>query len=498
MIVVGIGKAYHDCSICVYIDGHIKYAKYEREVGIKHARSPEQWFYKKLFQWGVDFDKINFIIETDGGYYNGSIKSNKLPHGGVNFYTKHKKYHTTKHYVIDHHLAHAWSNSQFTKNSQAMIIDGLGSGDHTCMIYSDGKIQRTNSYSPGTTLNALGRLIGLSFDESIDNAGKVMGLVPYGKPNLSVFDSLKTVVPKSLPTILSKIKLSNIFNKETIDSNPNLWDETLTNVATINELCYKVVLDYAKQLDKSKPIIYSGGCALNVDWNRRLFDDGYNLIIEPHVYDGGISVGCMRFGISLLDEEITSEIKNFPYIQDDIPPEEIPTEETITKIAEYLSEGKIVGWYQGNGEIGPRALGNRSILMDPTIADGKDILNNKVKHREWFRPFGASVKRDKAAEYFDLEENPYMLFTSKVLDDRLKSVTHVDGTCRHQTVTPEQNALFYSLLDKFQQITGIPVLLNTSLNLGGKPIAGNPADAIELFNTTEMDVLCIGNTIYIK
>jgi carbamoyltransferase len=492
MIVIGLGKAHHDCSVCAYIDGEIKYAKYEREVGTKHAKAPEPWFYKKLYEWGINFDKIDMIVETDGGYYINKDKSTRMPYDGVDFYTKHKKYNNTKHYILDHHLAHAWSHSKFKKDSQALIVDGMGSGGYTSMIYSNQNIKRRNEYSPGTCLNSIGGRIGVGIGNHIDNAGKVMGLVPYGNPDMVLFESLKKLVPKALPTIIEKLTLSLITNVPT-----EQWKTTTKNIATINELCYKIILDYAKELDKSKPIIYSGGCALNVDWNRRLLDDGYTLLIEPHVYDGGLSVGCMRFGVSLIREEDTS-IKGFPYIQDDTAPEDIPSEETITKIAEYLAAGKIVGWYQGNGEIGPRALGNRSILMDPTIADGKDILNSKVKHREWFRPFGASVKRDKAAQYFDLEDNPYMLFTSQVLDDRLKSVTHVDGTCRHQTVTPEQNSLFYSLLDKFEQIKGIPVLLNTSLNLGGKPIAGNPSDAIELFNTTEMDVLCVGNRIYIK
>lgn len=494
MIIIGLGKAHHDCSVCAYIDGEIKYAKYEREVGIKHARAPEPWFYKKLFEWGVNFDKINLIVETDGSYYNNKDKSTRLPYNGANFYTKHKKYNDTKHYILDHHLAHAWSHSKFKKDSQALIVDGMGSGGYTSMIYSNETIKRSNDYSPGTCLNSIGDRLGVGVGKHIDNAGKVMGLVPYGEPDMGLFEMSKKIVPKALPIIVQRLNISKVPADSNCDTDE--WKDTTKSVATINELCYSIVLNYAKQLDKSKPIIYSGGCALNVDWNRRLLDAGYNLLIEPHVYDGGLSVGCMRFGLSLFEE--VSTIKNFPYIQDDQQPESSPTEETLLKIAEYLAQGKIVGWYQGNGEIGPRALGNRSILMDPTVAGGKDILNSKVKHREWFRPFGASVKRDKAAEYFDLEDNPYMLFTSKVLDDRLKSVTHVDGTCRHQTVTPEQNSVFYSLLDKFEQIKGIPVLLNTSLNLGGKPIAGTIAESIELFETSKMDILCVGDRIYTK
>jgi hypothetical protein len=155
-------------------------------------------------------------------------------------------------------------------------------------------------------------------------------------------------------------------------------------------------------MPKDEQIIYSGGCALNVTWNRKLLDEGYNLSIEPPVYDGGISIGCLRFGHEYLNIP-QPIINNFPYVQDDFCPSTNPSQQTIDKVSDLLAQGKIVGWYQGNGELGPRALGNRSILMDPTIKNGKEIINSKVKHREWWRPFGASVKEDKSLDYFDIE-----------------------------------------------------------------------------------------------
>jgi carbamoyltransferase len=355
------------------------------------------------------------------------------------------------------------------------------------MTYANGVIHRSKEFSPAICFNYIGLTLGFSNGLlNLDNAGKVMGLVPYGKPDWELFDLYKSLVPKVLRTLVNKLGRPDVITQDVMD-----------DIATLNELCFQDVLNRIAVLDKSKPIIYAGGCALNVDWNRRLMDMGYDLRIEPHVYDGGLSIGCMRYGLNKLGIDQV-QAKDFPYIQDDEAPTDTPTMYTITEVARLLAEGKIVGWYQGHGEVGPRALGNRSILMNPTIADGKYILNSKVKHREWFRPFGASVKADKASKYFDLDHNPYMLFTAKVLDSSLKSVTHVDGTCRHQTVTPDSNPLFYTLLDTFEILTGIPVLLNTSLNLGGKPIAGTIAEAVELFNTSEMDALCIGNSIYIK
>ena len=134
--------------------------------------------------------------------------------------------------------------------------------------------------------------------------------------------------------------------------------------------------------------------------------------------------------------------------------------------------------------------------MDPRIKNGKQILNDKVKHREWWRPFGASVKEDKADKYFDISYSPYMMFTSKVLVKNLPSITHVDGTCRHQTVNKNQNKLFYQLLDSFEKKTGLPVLLNTSLNLGGDPIVSNTKLALDVLKKSKMDNICIGNKIF--
>jgi carbamoyltransferase len=133
--------------------------------------------------------------------------------------------------------------------------------------------------------------------------------------------------------------------------------------------------------------------------------------------------------------------------------------------------------------------------MDPSIPDGKDILNDKVKEREWYRPFGASILEEEVSNYFDWnDKSEYMLYTMDVIEpDRFPAITHVDGTCRTQTVG---SSLYYQLISNFKDLTGIPMVLNTSLNMGGKPIAGTPADAIDLLHASDMDALVIGNRIY--
>ncbi len=499
MILVGIGRAYHDSSICAYINGIIKYAKYERHSSIKHALAPEPWYWSTMIRWGIDIDNIDMIVETDGGYYSlpNKRKTSKLPLGNISVGYKHKhNVHKMEHYLLDHHLAHAWSNTSFNENSNAVVIDGVGSGDNTVMTYNSEIINRKSDISPGTMLSAVGGFLGIGKGKHLDNAGKVMGLVPYGIPDTLIVNSLTRYSPNALPEISKKMYFGDgIFPSEE-NANGKNWERIVNNVATFNELCYQSILKVFSTVDKKKEIIYSGGCALNVDWNRRLVDLGYKLNIEPHVYDGGLSIGCLRWALNKVG--IDAKFDKFPYNQDDIAPDQSPSYQTINKVADLLAQGKIVAWYQGNGELGPRALGNRSILMDPTIKNGKEILNSKVKKREWFRPFGASVKEECVSDYFDLEYNPYMLFTSKVLSDDLHAVTHVDETCRHQTVNTSQNESFYSLLDSFERIKGIPILLNTSLNLGGKPISGNPQEAIELMNTTELDAVCIGDNLIIK
>ena len=165
-----------------------------------------------------------------------------------------------------------------------------------------------------------------------------------------------------------------------------------------------------------------------------------------------------------------------------------------------IADGNIVGWYIGGSEYGPRALGHRSILADSRRKEMKDIINDKIKHRESFRPFAPAVLAECCSEYFDLEgESPFMLLVAEVLKpDIIPSVTHVDGTARVQTVTRESNGKFYDLINEFKKITGVPVILNTSFNDAGEPIVETPEDALICFLNTGMDVLVLENYLIQK
>ena len=183
-------------------------------------------------------------------------------------------------------------------------------------------------------------------------------------------------------------------------------------------------------------------------------------------------------------------------MQDDEAPEDEPDIWTTIEVAKLIADNKVVGWYQGHGEVGPRALGNRSILFNAANKDAKERVN-KIKQREWWRPFGASVTEEEASQFFDIPKSRHMLFNSKVLYSGIPGVTHVDGTCRHQTVPSSDNP-FYYLLEYVKLETDLPIVLNTSLNSRGKPICATIEQALDIFKTTEMDAICIGNKVYKK
>ena len=176
------------------------------------------------------------------------------------------------------------------------------------------------------------------------------------------------------------------------------------------------------------------------------------------------------------------------------------TNSLLETTAKLISEGNVIGWYQGKMEWGPRALGNRSILADPRNAKMKDILNEKIKHRESFRPFAPCILEEYAPEYFDIDiPSPYMLLVAPVKKpEKIPAVTHVDGTGRLQTVSKEINPLFYDLISKFYKTTGVPVLVNTSMNVRGEPIVNTLEQAYSMIIKTDMDYIVLGNYIVKK
>jgi len=263
-----------------------------------------------------------------------------------------------------------------------------------------------------------------------------------------------------------------------------------------------------------------GGVALNGVANTRILKEGpfEKIHIPPSPGDAGSAIGAAQFSFyshfnnkRTIENDPAKNVKNNVYLGPSFSNNEIKLfletgnisfesyerQELLQTTAKLISEQNIVGWYQGRMEWGPRALGNRSILADPRDAKMKDILNEKIKHRESFRPFAPSILEEFTSEFFDLESSsPYMLLVAKVKKpEKIPAVTHVDGTARLQTVSRKTNPLYYDLINEFYKISGVPVLVNTSMNVMGEPIVNTPTQAYNMLLTTDMDFIVMGNFI---
>jgi carbamoyltransferase len=263
-------------------------------------------------------------------------------------------------------------------------------------------------------------------------------------------------------------------------------------------------------------VCLAGGVALNSKANGKIAASGFvdKIFVQPAASDDGVALGAalapyldgngklpnkaMRHGYwgpCFDDETIEGALRTYKLRYTRLP-------DPASSAAELLSQGKILGWFQGRMEFGPRALGSRSILADPRDPEMNAKVNNAVKFREWWRPFAPSFKKEAAAEYLESAmDSPFMILTAQVRPEKLSvipSVTHVDGSARPQTVEKEINPLYWRLIDEFGKRTGVPVVMNTSFNLRGEAIVHSPTDAIRTFFSSGMDALVIGSFLVEK
>jgi carbamoyltransferase len=285
----------------------------------------------------------------------------------------------------------------------------------------------------------------------------------------------------------------------------------------------KVLLARARWLRETtgaRNLCIAGGVALNCVANGRIAREaGFeNVWIQPAAGDDGIAIGCAAYGhIEVLKQPRAFVMKQSyvgkPYAERDvdkamqnffvrIQTTAVRSDDICRDTAKLLAEQRVIGWFQGGSEFGPRALGNRSLLADPRKAEMKDILNSRVKHRQPFRPFAPIVLAERAKEIFEGEEDsPFMLIAKPVRPewrDRIPAIVHVDGTARVQTVSEDTNPVLYRLLKEFEALTGVPVLINTSFNVKGEPIVETPQDAVVCFLTTGIDNLVLHDTLISK
>ena len=280
-------------------------------------------------------------------------------------------------------------------------------------------------------------------------------------------------------------------------------------------------LEYLQKTTGEKNLCMAGGVALNCSMNGKIARSGMfdHIFVQPAAGDAGTAVGAALWGHHQLLKQPWKPVRRFSaylgpaYGSDSIDAAIKQHDRKVTHakpanlnahVAQLLADGKVVGWYHGRTEWGPRALGNRSILADARRDDMKDVVNHAVKLREGFRPFAPACLAEHARAWFDLtglDDSPHMLFVVPVRDDKrakIPAVTHVDGSARVQTVSESDNPRFHALLKAFHDLTGVPVLLNTSFNVKNEPIVNTPGDAIRCFLNTQIDALVLGDYVIEK
>lgn len=441
----------------------------------------------------------------------------------------------------EHHLSHA-AYSFFTSpfnESAILTIDGVGEWSTTSFGQAHDNIVELSHdirwpHSLGLFYSAFTYFLGFQVNEG---EYKLMGLSSYGKPKYYDLIMKELIDVKNdgsihlnmsyfaftYDKVMTNHKFSELFGisprKEDSKTEQIHYDIGASAQLVLEEILLKII-NHVYENTKMKNLCLGGGVALNGVANYRLLKEGpfENIHIPPSPGDAGSAVGCAQFlyyshnnNKRILEKDQTNQIQENiyvgPYFQNDeieqflrenkIQYEKHERNEIIKKTATLISNKNIVGWYQGRMEWGPRALGNRSILADPRDEKMKDILNEKIKHRESFRPFAPSILEEYVNEYFDLDiPSPYMLLVAKVKKpDVIPAVTHVDGTGRLQTVSRAINPLYYDLIHEFYNLTGVPVIINTSMNVRGEPIVNTPEQAFNMLIKTDMDFLVLGNYI---
>ena len=386
------------------------------------------------------------------------------------------------------------------------VYKHYSNGAYNGMYYDNGIQEFDSTVTMTKAYEAVSDYLGFGFIE----AGKTMGLAPYGTDDDNIPDFFingkgnKNLLIPQYPAGAHIDENTNPYLKRFV--NPAEWHVDFSLVPDQSKnLAYKIQKETEEQLfdlvqkaidiTGETNIVISGGFGLNCVANYKLVKKfpEYNIYVDPIAHDGGTSIGLAKYvwyahsystEIKSLDSVylgLKPDYNQLQFIKPQVPDCEFNDVEP-KDVAELIEQGNIVAMFQGSAEGGPRALGNRSILFDPRHPNGKDIVN-EVKMREWFRPFAGSVLAEYASEWFDmatLVESPFMMYAVDVLPEKIEeipAVTHVDNTCRVQTVTKENNENYYNLISEFHELTGVPILFNTSFNLTGQPLVESLFDA---------------------
>lgn len=565
MKILGISCYYHDASAAIVIDGKVAAAAAEeRFTRIKHDQSFPENSIKFCLDWcGIkekDIDAVVFyekpIIKFERiiSQHLASFPKSRTPFvktippwidERLNFKKTLKKKigYTGPLYFIDQHLSHAASSYYVSpfKKSVIATFDGVGEWATTTIGIGNGtkiKIDKEINFphSLGLFYSTLTAYLGFEVN---DAEYKVMGLAAFGDPKVykKHFDKLINIYPDGSYSLnmeyfdfvagnaMPSRKMSALFGKPQ-RTPESVMDKDYENIAAalqkkLEEVVFNL-LNRAYKKYKTENLCLAGGVALNSVLNGKILSSTpfKNLYIPPDPGDGGGAIGGALY-LWNKNQKNKTDVSFSPFLGPAFSKEQIydliltnnlkfkyfSDERTLLgKTASLLSQKKIIGWFQGRMEWGPRALGNRSILASAENIKMKDIINLKVKHRELFRPFAPAILNSKTSKYFVADKNipvsgKYMLLVYPVTDlgnKKIPAAVHVDGTGRLQIVERNENPKYYDLIKNYEKITGTPVIINTSFNVRGEPIVCTPTDAINCFLKTGIDYLIIDNFLVSK
>jgi carbamoyltransferase len=586
MYILGISAYYHDSAACLLKDGNIvAAAQEERFTRKKHDHNfPNNAIKYCLREASIQIDQVDFVSFYDKPLlkFNRILESYlAFPGKGLNSFImsvplwlkqklwipdliKNELNYSGQILFPEHHESHAASAFFPSPFERAAFLTIDGVGEWATTSFGVGKNNRVSINSELHFPHSLGLLYSAftHFTGFKVNSGeyKVMGLAPYGEPKYvqTIYDHLIDVKEDGsfsmnmdyfeYPTGLKMTKNSfaELFNGPARTAETELTQREMDLARSVQDVTEEILMRMVRNVKREtdeKHLCLAGGVALNCVWNGKLlreniFDD---IWIQPAAGDAGGALGAAYMayhhhynapvkkkhkidkqkgsylGPQYTDPEIAKLLDdhNLPYIR-------MTEEKMIDSVSDLLKTEKIIGWFQGRMEFGPRALGNRSIIGDARSTEMQKKMNLKIKFRESFRPFAPSVLAEEIGNWFEIDrESPYMLLVADVKKEKqrpmtedetnlwgidklnivrseIPAITHVDYSARIQSVSKEFNPLYHKLISKFFKKTGCPVIVNTSFNVRGEPIVESPLDAYKCFMRTEMDVLVLGNYLLYK
>ncbi len=557
MYVLGINSYLHDSSAALYRDGRLVFATEEERLSRvkKDARYPVRSIDAALDYAGIGPDDLSAIafgwdraaltpLHTLRCTLTGALpfSARHLVAGGLTIARelhdgnglRRLRQHLGKTrapvHFIGHHDAHAWSAYGLSGFDDALVLvmDGRGASQSTTLYHGRGddlRVVKTFAYpnSLGAFYEAFTDVLGF---ERHNDEWKVMGLAAYGIPNDDLGQALR-VVPGGY-RLNAGLVCGSFFNDLSRmtaaygprrDPEKGISQADMDLAASAQLALEKAVFELVREgirLTGSRRLCLAGGVAMNSKANGRLLASGLidEIFVQPAATDDGTAIGAAiavhaRIGAAIPRYRLDDAYLGAESSQADIDSllrtyklRSVRSANVEELTARLLADGKIVGWFQGRMEFGPRALGNRSILADPRSVEMRDRVNEVVKFRESWRPFAPSVIEESAGEYFEgCVDAPYMILTFEVRPEKrgvIPAVTHADNTARVQTVSRRTNPRYWDLINAFGRITGVPVLMNTSFNLKGEPIVCTPKDAIRTFYSSGLDVLVLGDQVVAK